>query len=111
MVLKNTLQDTDNVYADQLKIPRVRFEERAGPTINDELGKSNPWAGQWVCPRADCLPCLSRGWLNQETELLRERPKESPRPHKDETKSLPSCTKEGIVYTIECVTCREKGVR
>merc|ERR1712105_61528 len=77
--------------------------------INGELGKSNLWAGQWHCPRNDCAVCKGRAWIAEETEQLRDRPKEHPRLAKSKTKALPICTKEGVVYTIECTTCRKEG--
>ena len=38
-----------------LKIPKVKIVERAGRTIQDILGKPDPWAGQ-ACGR-DCWIC------------------------------------------------------
>ena len=34
----------------------------------EELGKNNPWASEWFCPRKDYLPCQGRAFLAAEEE-------------------------------------------
>jgi hypothetical protein len=49
--LKEALQKADDLFARAHGQPRIRFIERSGTTIMNELGKSDPWAGQWRCGR------------------------------------------------------------
>ena len=55
-LLKSTLQEHDNNICLATNCPQVRFIERAGVTIMEELGRNNPWAQEWTCLRKDCLP-------------------------------------------------------
>ena len=82
----------------------------------DLVGRNNPWAKDWACPRKSCLPCEGRGLLTAENEeealkkidsrVAKEAiPKRSP----EDMMSLPSCTSEGVDYVIECYTCRKSG--
>ena len=48
--LRNTLQKKDNEYAAMFSCPRVRFVEREGITITEELTASDPWAKETFCP-------------------------------------------------------------
>ena len=85
------------------------------------VGRNNPWAGEWACPRKDCAPCAGRGLLAQEAEeeasklLQVTESKEDVKPvlkRKPEDKvSIPSCTTEGVNYTLECWTCRKEGTK
>ena len=91
-----------------LKCPSVRFVERGGRTVVDELSKSNPWAKEAACCRKGCLPCWGRGWLETEKAEASEARREGREPaykiRKELTTSLPNCRKEGINYTLECIT-------
>ena len=89
--------------------PQVRFVERAGTTIIEELGKNNPWASEWYCPRQDCLPCQGRMELAAEAEeeagkMLDKSEVSKLKAGKADRKSLPSCISEGANYCIECLT-------
>ena len=55
-ILKTSLQNQDNQLAQATNTPQVRFVERAGTTLMEELGRNNPWSTDWFCPRKDCLP-------------------------------------------------------
>ena len=82
----------------------------------DDLGKTNPWAAEWFCPRKDCLPCQGRSFLAQEAEeeaaKMVDKGQETARKVKPEDRvALPSCTSEGKNYILECITCRKAGVR
>ena len=66
--LKTSLQNQDNQLAQATNTPQVRFVERAGTTIMEELGRNNPWATDWFCPRKDCLPCQGMAFLAKEEE-------------------------------------------
>ena len=95
--------------------PKVRFVERAGTTVIEDLGRNNPWAGEWFCPRNDCLPCKGRQILaaEAEQEALQLTSKEGncTQRNREDSISLPSCTKEGANYSLECLTCRREGRR
>ena len=61
--------------------------ERGGTKISSLLCRSEPWDGQ-ECWKEDCFPCTS---LGEERKL--------------------SCTHEGALYLLTCVTCKEKGIK
>ena len=42
--LKTRLPRQDNILCQASNCPQVRFVERAGTTLMEELGKNNPWA-------------------------------------------------------------------
>ena len=96
-----------------MKSPAVRFVERCGgQTLGELLGSSNPWARDFRCGREGCIPCQGRDLLAEEDSLkLIPAPGQPvpPKPGKDETRSLPKCTVEGIGYVLECWTCRLTG--
>ena len=97
--------------------PKVRFVERAGLTIMEELGSNNPWSTEWYCPRKDCLPCQGRAFLAEEEaertlKLVTGEGEQTPQPKdRQAMKSLPSCTTEGMNYCLECISCRKAGTR
>ena len=101
----------DRMLGEATNSPTVRFIERCGGgTVIDLLGRSNPWAKEWQCPRTNCLPCKGRYLLSTEEDSRKsgEGPP-MPRPGKEETLSVPKCTGEGIGYYLECWTCRLQG--
>ena len=96
--------------------PQVQFVERAGDTVIEGLGRTNPWSMEWFCPRSDCLPCQGRIILAAEAEeeamvMLDAGSKFSKKTKPEERKSLPSCTGEGRNYIIEGLTCRKEGIQ
>ena len=118
--LKSLLQNQDNILAQATNSPQIRFVERAGTTLMEDLGRNNPWASEWYCPRKDCLPCQGRAFLakEEEEEAIKlvtgegKKEKRNPDPsRKPDRKSVPSCTGEGMNYCIECVSCRKEGLR
>ena len=111
--LRKTLQQLDDQLGECMKSPAVRFVERCGgQTLGELLGSSNPWARDFRCGREGCIPCQGRDLLAEE-DSLRPIPAPGqpipPKPGKDETRSLPKCTVEGIGYVLECWTCRLTG--
>ena len=48
--LKKILQEKDDNLCRIAGSPTVRFVEKGGPTILDQVGRNNPWAGDWFCP-------------------------------------------------------------
>ena len=60
--LKNLLQSQDNLITSSMNTPQVRFVERSGTTVMEDLGRTNPWAAEWFCPRKDCVPCQGRSF-------------------------------------------------
>ena len=114
--LKERLQKQDNIICQASNCPQVRFVERAGTTLMEELGNNNPWANDWFCPRQDCLPCQGRLELAKEAEevamkMLNKEETGTIKSRKADRNSIPSCTGEGTNYSIECLTCRQEGKR
>ena len=97
--------------------------EKGGPTILDQVGRNNPWAGEWFCLRGNCLPCKWRLLLAKEAEeetLRMAGFKEMEGEGKGNRKivqraedkiALPSCTTEGVNYWLKCMECRSQGKR
>ena len=83
----------------------------------EEFGSNNPWSCEWFCPRKDCLPCQGRIFLAEEEieqslkmvtgEGDAQPPKKKDREAK---KALPSCTSEGMNYSLECMSCRKRDI-
>ena len=44
--LKEILQSQDNLITSSMSTPQVRFVERSGTTLMEDLGKNNPWAAE-----------------------------------------------------------------
>ena len=78
-------------------------------------GHSDPWKAETFCQRTDCLHCQGRLTLAQEQEEKAmakiSGEKTECNPPKGTSSSLPGCTQEGITYTLECQTCRRKGIK
>ena len=85
--LARRIQKEEDKISKALKLPRVKIVERGGKTLMDMLARPNPWASQ-PCGREGCWVC--------KTE--------------EGQKSSGKCNKEGIVYRIQCMTCKELGV-
>ena len=77
------------------------------------VGRSNPRAKEWCFARRDCAPCLGRGLLaaEAEEELLRlaevwqdgkVEGQPIPKRKAEDRMSIPTCTMEGVNYTLEC---------
>ena len=65
---------------------RVKFVERGGETLKDKLCRNNPWS-KVKCGRELCITCpSSKEGMGGE------------------------CRKEGVVYEITCMKCKEEGV-
>ena len=113
--LKEELQAQDEILAAALKIPSLRFVERSGCMIVQDVGQSDPWSRDMYCPRDGCWHCKGRYQIHKETEELAmakvsgDNPKTSP--PQDCRLSLPGCTSEGVNYVLECGTCRDKGCK
>ena len=112
--LKEILQKADDQMTKILNTPAVKFVERGGTTIIEDLGRTNPWSQDWFCPRKECAPCNGRLFLAQEEKeetlarVGKEGKSKSSTSRKDKM-AKPSCTAEGINYVIECVACRKEG--
>ena len=67
---------------EKLPFPRKwKYIDRSGKSLGDMLITKDPWAGD--CGREKCFPCTSG-----ETGR---------------------CMKQGVLYTITCINCEEKG--
>ena len=108
------LKRSDELLTKCTGAPDVRFVERAGRTVIDLLGRSNPWAAEQGCQRHSCLPCWSKYWLTEEADrqpIVQPGEYLIPTPSKEDTVALSGCTVESICYTLECTTCRQQGSR
>ena len=78
----------------------------------ETVGRNNPNAKEWYCPRQDCEPCKGRRILGAEeaedTIRIADGHQVPKRTIEDKT-ALPSCTGEGVNYLLECVRCRREG--
>ena len=83
--LQKLLQSTDNDYIRKGKNKRIKFVERGGSTLEQVLGKSDPWGGRG-CPRPSCFQCQHGGGEGGE------------------------CQREGALYEVMCLRCKELGV-
>ena len=66
--LRKLLQSKDEDLCRTTNTPTARFIERGGTTLVELVGRNNPWAKEWTCPRQDCLPCQGRMILAAEAE-------------------------------------------
>ena len=103
--LKEALQTQDEVLAQALGLPSLRFVEKSGTTILEDVGQSDPWAGEQYCGRKECWHCCGRPQLLSEAEerTVSKVTGEKARfnPPEDCRTSLPGCTTDGINYVLE----------
>ena len=79
----------------------------------ETVGSNNPDSKEWNCYRKDCPPCHGREILGAEAEeeTLKIAQNQEVIVLKPEDKTaLLSCTSEGVNYSLECLTCRKRGV-
>ena len=65
--LRESLQRQDEMLAEALNVPSMRFIEKAGTIVIQDVGQSDPWAVDQFCPRTNCWHCQGRH------QLLRRR--------------------------------------
>ena len=66
--LKKELQRVDDSIAESLGRPKIRFVERGGGQIIQEVGRPNPWASETECQRNGCEVCKGRRVIGAEKE-------------------------------------------
>ena len=84
--LAKTLQKMEGQFSDLHNLPRIRIVERGGKKLNQTMCKTNPLVGP-VCGRGGYFPCAN--------------------PTEEGERKRGMCSKEGIVYNIECRRCEE----
>ena len=112
--LKSRLQEADDILSATLRRPRVKFVENAGVSTVTDIGRPNPWAAEVWCSRKDFLVCQGRSIIAAEKEdmaLAKVTGAEPSRLKKSEQIALPGCTRDGILYALDCQTCRKEGKR
>ena len=67
-VLRKKLQEMDYGVTKATNSPTVRIVDRGGPSIVDIIGRTNPLAREWFCPREDCQQCRSRQIISKDME-------------------------------------------
>ena len=112
--LKKRLQEADDNMTTSVRRPRVRFVEKAGGTMVTEVGRPNPWKADLWYPREDCAACQGRAVIEKEKEdqaiaAVTGQTEGKVNIPKKEQVALPGCTREGIVYILECLTCQREG--
>ena len=58
--LQKLLQSSDNEFISKGNNKRIKFVERGGTTLEQVLGRSDPW-GSRGCPRTSCFQCQHGG--------------------------------------------------
>ena len=81
-----------------MNCPQVRFVERAGTTVIEDLGRNNPLVSEWSFPRPNCLPCpgctiLAAEAEEEATRMVRKEGSAN-KLKKEGRVFLPSCTSE-----------------
>ena len=84
--LVKELQKIEDIFAKRHGLKRVKFVERGGDTLTEQLTKKNPWGGV-DCERKKCWLC-----------------------HGGEEKQLGKCIEEGVLYRISCLGCLQRGI-
>ena len=113
--LKTDLQTADDILSQTMDAPRVRFVERGGQSVIEEVGSNNPWKQEQFCDRDSCGVCEGRMIIGAEKEeetaaMVTGESKPSKRP-KEDMIALPGCTEEGVNYSLECLRCRKGDIR
>ena len=78
------------------------------------MDQADPWKTEQYCGMKGYLPCFSRMMLDKEKEdtaitmMSGEKVVEKD-PPKETCKTLPACNTEGVVYALDCQTCRKEG--
>ena len=103
--LRISLQDADDKLVSSINSPSVQFVERGGPILMETVGNNNPDSKEWYCGRIDCAPCQGGEQLGAEAEeqsLKIAEDQDVITFNPEDKRTLPSCTGEGIDYSIEC---------
>ena len=107
--LQKVIQAAENNFNTTVGCKPVRVIERGGAKLIHLLGRNDPWSAQSRCSDVKCPPCNSRFWLKEQTKLARQEKSELP---KDlETKTSPLCRREGMNYTLQCLSCLNQGLK
>ena len=117
--LRKDLQKVEETLTQEMNTPTVRFVERGGQTVSESLSRNNPWSKENYCLRKCCPPCWGRKWLAQKKEkeamtLVTGQGTPPTRKGKEGEKdstALPICTRESVNYVLECISCKEKGIK
>ena len=80
--LQKLLQGSDDDFIKGSRNKRIRFVERGGQTLEQVLGRNDPWGGKG-CSRLDCFQCQHGGGEGGE------------------------CQGENLLYEIQCLKCKE----
>ena len=115
-VLKLLLQKVDDDLSATFNRPKVRFVERGGNQIVKDVGRPNPWSSDFYFKRDECQVCSGRLIVEAKKEeaalAMVGKGDGNPKPiRKEDQVALPGCTREGVVYALECRSCRNKGLR
>ena len=84
--LMKNFKKKDREFRKGTAMKRIKFVERAGISLQDELVSGNPWK-DIKCGREKCFVCRS------------------------EKGGMGECMKENALYSIKCIECRKSKVK
>ena len=73
------------------------------------LCRNDPWASRRFCYDKSCVTCRSRSWLQEQTKAAKKAKEKLP--DELEKTTVNQCRREGINYTIQCLTCIPLGLK
>ena len=95
--LQRALQARENQFSKMQGIKPVRFVEKLGQTLRTLVCRANPWRGKH-CKREDCFICNGAMEGPGKNTGIEADPKD-----------LGRCQDQGLVYSIHCVECLNRG--
>ena len=107
--LQKMIQREEDTYSKTVKANRVRVVERGGDMLSHLLCRNDPWAARRFCYDKSCVTCKSRLWLQEQTKAALKAKEKLP--DELEKTTVSQCRREGINYTIQCLTCIPLGLK
>ena len=107
--LQKLIQSAEDTFSKTVGCRKVRVIERGGAKLVDLLGRNDPWASQSRCDDEQCQPCASRMWLKEQMKEARKEKTQLPAIL--ETGTSAQCRREGMNYTLQCMTCLHLDIK
>ena len=105
--LKQAVQIAEDSLQETLGGDRVRTVEKGGEILSNILGRADPWASQRTCGDNSCWTCESGVWIT--TKVKESRKSGTPLPKDLVLPRSRNCRREGLTYSIQCMTCMSLG--
>ena len=106
--LLQVMQNAENDYSQATGCKRVRVVEGGGDKLVNTLGRNNPWSSKLYCSDSDCQPCKTRKWLREQQKEAKKGNTQLPKFLLKQGSGM--CRREGINYSLQCITCLSNGV-